>query len=137
MTTHWHVKTHSDDDDVAAFEAVFTALGYVGQELTRATDNEYEMITAYGGAGEFEDAYKAFVRTERFAGMAANATTISEQHSTPNLRAPLYATPDEPANLARLDVAARHAVELVNGEGPDGFAVWECAVWECAPDDES
>jgi hypothetical protein len=136
MRTHWHVRRHAEDDDVYADGDLFAALDYAAGELDRLAEHEHEHITAYGEAGEFERAYKSFVKSQRYAGLAANVRNAHHQGTAPlDQRAPLYQDPDEGVNRSRAEQYACHVMEDIPRLAGT-FAMWECADVECAPADD-
>jgi hypothetical protein len=132
--THWHVRRHAEDDDELTIETIFGALDYASTELERIADHEHEGIAACGESGEFEEAYRCFVRANEFGNLQLNAHVIATQWSlAPAERAPHYQSDDGPA---RLLTGALHQVSEINSNGPEGFAIYECPIDECAPVDE-
>lgn len=122
--SHWHVQRHNEDDDVYAVEDLAYALNYAATELERVADFEHDGITANGEAGDFEEAYRAFQRAETYAGLAANATNLYRQATLPLAeRAPLY----RDGNPEVWRKSADHVVDQINGDGPNGFEIWECS----------
>lgn len=137
--THYHVQRHSEDDDVLSTDSLAEAMDYAATELDMMADSEHTMIRASGEAGDYEAAYRAWEHVEAWYGLQANAANIAKQHTVPPAeRAPLYRADDTAARDA-LRTAAMHVMEMINAEGPDGFAMWECSLTECAPvaDDET
>lgn len=130
--THWHVRRHGGDDDIFA-GGLDSALDYAETEMTRAADSEYEGVTACGEAEDFEEAYRCFQRSETYSGLAANLDNIYKQRTLPvEKRAPLYRSGDAETRAA-LDASTEHVIAEVNAQGPDGFAVYGCALEECDP----
>jgi hypothetical protein len=102
-------------------------------ELEHVAEFEHEGISANGEAGDFEEAYRSFQRAESYAGLALNAANLYRQATLPLAdRAPLY----RDGNPEIWRKSADHVVDQVNSDGPNGFAIWECADVECAPTDE-
>jgi hypothetical protein len=130
--THWHVTRHSEDDDPYVTDSLYDALDYAAGELDPLAGHEHDMITASGEAGNFEEAYKSFVKTETLAGLQANAANIQTQaRSEPADRAPLYSddTPyDEESGevntASRLYGAAQWVAENINEGSP--LFLWQC-----------
>jgi hypothetical protein len=130
---HWHVSRHRDDDDVFITEDFWTALDYAATELRDLAEFEYEGISASGDAGDYEGAYKAFVRSNELDALRNNLAHAIDQHNkidpdddipgtvNDGYRAPLYRGygGDE-----RIMETALRAVESVN-LGSD-MAIWEC-----------
>jgi hypothetical protein len=136
---HWHVQRYSGDEDTYVTDTVYWALGYAASELDRVADVENDRASAAGEAGDYEAAYHASQRVQRWAGLVANARNVHQHAGNPPwLRAPRYAGPDERDNVRLLGMAAHHCVEKINSDGPDGFVMWQCPNVECAPteDDE-
>jgi hypothetical protein len=124
---HWHGQAHPEAD-LNTFDDRFAALGWAADELDRFAEGAHESVSLHGDAGAYEDAYRAFQRAERYAGLAANARTAHTQGTLPReQRAPHYQDPDESVNAARLALYAEHITDkILAGDGPAGFRLWQC-----------
>jgi hypothetical protein len=112
--THWHVTRHSEDDDPYVTDDLYDAMEYAATELDLIADHEHDMITVSGEAGDFEEAYKSFKKTEILAGLQANATNIyTQSRSVPADRTPLYQE-DMPYNPPLTDEGTPTAESTVN-----------------------
>jgi hypothetical protein len=135
MTKHWHVQRHAEDDDAFVTDTYVKVFEYTSDVLERIAEFMHEGISAYGDQGDYEAAYRAYQRSNRLSGLAANAANIYEQGTVPAAeRAPLYQ--DEPEQGPLWQQAATHTLSEINANGPDGFSIWECVETECAPVDE-
>lgn len=94
--THYHVMRHDDDEDPFISDDLFAVLDRLATELDSLADMEHDGISGYGEAGLFEEAYRCWERSEKYAGLQANAENMTRQHRAAREdRAPLYAGPDE------------------------------------------
>lgn len=149
---HWHVHVQSiDGGDIAAFGDVFHALDYTADRLDELVDfssdvaassaqqgdehgrrDDYEMLAALYG-----QAVRASAKATAYANLAENARVAYRNATQPPwMRAPLYATPDEGANRAKLLTYAHSRVQAINDDGPAGLRVWECSEQQCVPSDD-
>jgi hypothetical protein len=132
IMTHWHVQTHTEDDDVYGTVSVVSALDYAADALDRITDSEHNAITAYGESGDFEQAYVSFTWCESWSSLVANLrNVITQTNADASTRAPCYQ--DEPQYGLLWQRARTHVLETLHNEGPAGFALWRCERTECAP----
>jgi hypothetical protein len=130
--THWHVQTHTDDEDPYVTADHVAALDYAADEMTREADQAYEMISIHGQAREFEDAYNAFMRSETFTNVAMNLQNmVNNANSIQEKRAPLYR--DEPRCGPLWKASAASVQNDANVNGPEGFAIYPCSMDFCAP----
>jgi hypothetical protein len=126
---HYHVHRHSDDEDPFVTGDLFDAIDYAATELDQLADFEHDGISASGEQGDYESAYNAFVRSERYNGLMLNARNMVKQHSQPIAeRAPFY-TPDweaggEDAAQERLFESAKRTAGEINSGSP--IAISEC-----------
>jgi hypothetical protein len=136
--SHWHVRTHDEDDDEGVFSTVFYALDYAARELDRIGDFERDGAAAWAQAGQFEEAWKADQRAGTIYNLVENARVVHKNAGLPTwLRAPHYTEPDEALNTERLRIAAQHLIGRINNDdGPAGFYIRECSNTECAPTDD-
>lgn len=126
--THYHVRRHAEDDEFLVATDIGMAMSYAADELGRVAQWEHELIGINGEAGLFEDAYRAWERSERYHSAVENAANIAAQYAAAdneNDRAPLY---QGPGWRERLAVAAEHTMAEVNRNSPDGFEVAACMV---------
>lgn len=130
---HWHVQRHAEDDDVHVAEDLGGAMDYAARELGYAAQHAHESISLYGEAGDFELAYRAWERCERYHGARENAENIAVQYSATdeNDRAPLYRGPGW---IERLGVAAAHTMDEVNRNSPAGFHIRVCTLAADCPE---
>jgi hypothetical protein len=134
---HWHVRSGYDDEDPATVATVFDALDYAARQLDQRADFERDGASGMAGVHLFEEAWEGRQRADKIYNLAENAQVVHKQANLPPwLRAPLYTGDDEAENTARLKLAAQHAVDQINSEGPGGFAIIWCSHTECAPTDE-
>jgi hypothetical protein len=95
MTTppvnHYHVRRHSEDEDPYITDDLFSALDYAATELDNMADFEHDGISACGEQGDYESAYEAFVKCERYNNLMMNARNMVKQKGAFYAdRAPLY-----------------------------------------------
>jgi hypothetical protein len=132
--THYHVITHPDDEDGYTTDDLFAAVDYAGDELDRLADFEHDGISASGEQGDYESAYNAFVRMERYNGLMLNAANMVKQHNAKRGdRAPIYRPSWKDQGTEEADTvlfqSAKHVVQMINEGSP--LSIWEC----CNSDD--
>lgn len=150
MTTtpnHYHVSSHSEDDDPFVTGDLFAALDYARWELDNLADMEHDSVSATADrvaenentvsmtpskvpAYEMEMALLSFVKVQRYNGLMANAANMVKQHGYAKRadRAPLYRPSwtdqgTEEAD-ARLFEAAKHTASAINSGSP--IYITEC-----------
>jgi len=129
---HFHVQTHTDDEDPYVTRDRVSTLYYAATQLDWLVDHEHESISALGEAREFESAYNAFTNVESWSALVANLRNMLVQADPdPAKRAPLYRY--EPQCGPLWTSAADHVTDAVNATGPNGFALYSCELTECGP----
>lgn len=133
---HYHVRRHGEDDDIYRTWDMGSAMDYAATELDLSADSEHSMIRELGEAEDFEEAYKAWDRSDTWGNLVDNARNIAKQYAADAAdRAPLYRD-DTPETRAALRSHAEHVMEMINRDGPRGFAMWVCLDPECAPSED-
>jgi len=133
IPVHWHVSRHRDDDDVFITPDIYSALDYAATELQALSEFEHDGIAPSGEAGDFEGAYRAWVRSNELDALYETAVHPCQQYNRTDPdedetyvagkhRAPLY---QGYGGDAKLMETAKRAVDQVNGGS--ALAIWECS----------
>lgn len=128
---HYHVERHPNDDDVFLADDIFTALDYAQDELSTMASFHYEGISANGEAGDYREAYKAFLASEELANLAANAANMADTFAQRKPAPPLYRLAnDKPytVDVPVLRESAERTVDLINTNVYSRMSIRECSL---------
>ncbi len=118
----WHVESGNGDEIFLG--TLPEALEYSAGKMSEWAEFEHEAVYAFGESKQYEDAYQAFMWSERYANIADNLRNIHKQvTSRKEDRAPLYQGEDWKEKLRE---AWNHVRSIANLEGPAGFFIWPC-----------